>query len=91
MMLFLQELTFIQFFKIFFVKNYIPTNVNGVSASASATMSNLTLTLDKSGDVEVGTLVKLTAGKTNGSSTSSLVILHYLVWNMVILLLMMIL
>ena len=54
-------------------KELYPTNVNGVSASASATMSNLTLTLDKSGDVEVGTLVKLTAGKTNGSSTSSLV------------------
>ena len=45
------------------------------SASASASMSALTLTLDKSGTssapVEVGTLVTLTVGKTNGTSPTS--------------------
>lgn len=51
-------------------KEIYPSGVTKVSASASALMKNLTLTLDKSGEVEVGTLVTLTAGKTNGSSAS---------------------
>ena len=45
------------------------------SASASASMSNLILTLDTTGTtnnpVEVGTLVTMTAGKTNGTSATN--------------------
>ena len=56
----------------FLCKELWPTNVTKQSASASSSMSNLTLTLSKTGTQEVGTLVKLTEGKTNGSSASSL-------------------
>lgn len=55
----------------FLCKELWPTNVTKQSASASSSMSNLTLTLSKTGTQEVGTLVKLTAGRTNGSSVSS--------------------
>ena len=56
----------------FLCKELWPTNVTKQSASASSSMSNLTLTLSETGTQEVGTLVKLTAGKTNGSSASLL-------------------
>lgn len=51
-------------------KEIYPSGVTKTSASATASMSNLTLTLDASSTAEVGTLVKLTVGKTNGSSVS---------------------
>ena len=53
-------------------KELYPTNVNTVVASATANMNNLTLSLDKSDTIEVGTLVKLTSGSTNGSSVSTI-------------------
>lgn len=60
-------------------KELYPTGVKSVSASATASMKSLilelsksgtVLELSKSGTVEVGTLVKLTKGETNGSSVS---------------------
>ena len=51
-------------------KELYPTNVDGKQAKANANMNQLTLSLDKSGKVEVGTLVKLIEGKTNGCSVS---------------------
>ena len=51
-------------------KELYPTGVNKITASAGASMSNLTLTLDNTGTQEVGTLVTMTAGKTNGTSAS---------------------
>lgn len=51
-------------------KELYPTEVGKKEASATASMSNLTLTLDNYSTIEVGTLVKLTAGKTNGSTVS---------------------
>ena len=53
-------------------KELYPSNVNTVVASATANMNNLTLSLDKSDTIEVGTLVKLTSGSTNGSSVSTI-------------------
>lgn len=50
--------------------NKLPTTAY-TKASASAAMSALTLTLDVSGEQEVGTLVTLKVGKTNGSYVSS--------------------
>ena len=52
-------------------KELYPLNVTTTVASATASMNNLTLTLDKSGDIEVGTLVKLTSGTTNGSAVDT--------------------
>ena len=51
-------------------KELYPTSVNAKSATAKSTMNDLILKLDKSGTVEVGTLVTLTEGKTNGSNVS---------------------
>lgn len=51
-------------------KELYPTGVKSVSASATASMKSLILELSKTGTVEVGTLVKLTKGETNGSSVS---------------------
>ena len=51
-------------------KELYPTGVKSVSASATASMKSLILELSKTGKVEVGTLVKLTKGETNGSSVS---------------------
>lgn len=48
-----------------------PTSVSGKSASATVKMNDLSLILDNSGDVEVGTLVTLIEAKTNGVSVSS--------------------
>ena len=53
-------------------KELYPTNVNTVVASATANMNNLTLSLNKSATIEVGTLVKLTSGSTNGSNVSTI-------------------
>lgn len=53
-------------------KELYPSAVTKTVASASASMSNLTLTLDKSGEQEVGTKVTMTVGKTNGSSATSI-------------------
>lgn len=47
-------------------KESYPTTTAITNSNASVSMKDLTLTLDKSGDQEVGTLVKLTTGKTNG-------------------------
>lgn len=49
-------------------KELYPTNVKATKGSATAKMNALTLTLNASGTVEVGTLVKLTKGETNGSA-----------------------
>jgi hypothetical protein len=49
-------------------KELYPTNVKAIKASAEAKMNALTLALNASGTVEVGTLVKLTKGETNGSA-----------------------
>lgn len=51
-------------------KELYPTDVKPIQAKANANMKPLTLSLDKSGTVEVGTLVKLIEGKTNGCSVS---------------------
>ena len=51
-------------------KELYPTSVNAKSANAKSVMNDLTLTLSHSGTVEVGTLVTLTEGKTNGSNVS---------------------
>lgn len=51
-------------------KELYPTAVKSVSASATASMKPLILELSKTGKVEVGTLVKLTKGETNGSLVS---------------------
>ena len=51
-------------------KELYPTSVNAKSATATSTMNDLTLTLSHSGTVEVGTLVTLTEGKTNGGDVS---------------------
>ena len=48
-------------------KELFPKNIKATVASATAYMNNLTLTLDKSNTIEVGTLVKLISGSTNGS------------------------
>lgn len=48
----------------------LPTSAY-TKASASAAMNALTIKLDASGDQEVGTLVKLTSGYTNGSKVSN--------------------
>ncbi len=48
-------------------KELFPTNVTTTVASATASMNNLILSLDKSNTIEVGTLVKLISGSTNGS------------------------
>jgi hypothetical protein len=45
-----------------------PTSVTSKSASATVEMNNLTLTLSVNGIVEVGTLVQLVEGKTNGAT-----------------------
>ena len=47
-----------------------PTSVNAKTASATATMNDLILKLNKSGTIEVGTLVTLIEGKTNSSNVS---------------------
>ena len=47
-----------------------PTSVNAKSANATSVMNDLILTLSHSGTVEVGTLVTLTEGKTNGGNVS---------------------
>lgn len=49
-------------------KELYPTNVKATPAWATAKMNALTLTLSASDTVEVGTLVKLTKGETNGSA-----------------------
>ena len=51
-------------------KELYPTSVNAKSATATSTMNDLILKLDKSDTVEVGTLVTLTEGKTNGGNVS---------------------
>lgn len=51
-------------------KELYPQSVSSSTLAYSASMSNLTLTLDKSSTQEVGTLVNMTVGKTNGSSES---------------------
>lgn len=51
-------------------KELYPSSVTTKTAKAAASMNNLSLTLSASGTIEVGTLVKLTEGKTNGSSVS---------------------
>jgi hypothetical protein len=51
-------------------KELYPTGVKSVSASATASMNSLILKLSKTDMVEVGTLVELTQGETNGSSVS---------------------
>ena len=51
-------------------KELYPQSVSSSTLAYSASMSNLTLTLDKSSTQEVGTLVNMTVGKTNGSSAS---------------------
>lgn len=52
-------------------ENY-PTGVTETSGSVTASMNNLTLSLNPtSTTVEVGTLFKLTKGKTNGSYTNT--------------------
>lgn len=51
-------------------KELYPESVGHQTATAGASMAALTLSLDQSGDIEVGTLVKLTEGKTNGTSAS---------------------
>ena len=50
--------------------NALPTTAY-TKATASAAMNALTLTLSATGDQEVGTLISLTEGKTNGSKVSS--------------------
>jgi hypothetical protein len=49
-------------------KELYPTIVTATNAKATAKMNALTLTLSASDTVEVGTLVKLTKGETNGSA-----------------------
>ena len=44
-----------------------PSRITSKSASATAKMNALTVTLDAAGTVEVGTLVQLTKAQTNGS------------------------
>ena len=51
-------------------KELYPQSVSSSTLAYSASMSKLTLTLDKSSTQEVGTLVNMTVGKTNGSSES---------------------
>ena len=51
-------------------KELYPESVSSSTLAYSASMSDLTLTLDKSSTQEVGTLVNMTVGKTNGSSAS---------------------
>ena len=48
-------------------RELFPTNIKTTVASATASMNNLILSLDKSGIIEVGTLVKLISGSTNES------------------------
>ena len=48
-------------------RELFPTDIKTTVASATASMNNLILSLDKSGIIEVGTLVKLISGSTNGS------------------------
>ena len=52
-------------------KEIYPDNVMSVSASASVSMDELTLELNHSGTIEVGTMVKLITAKTNGTNVSS--------------------
>lgn len=58
-------------FENFLCKESYPTNVKTQSASATASMNDLTLTLDQSDIVEVGTLVTMTEAKTNGSKANT--------------------
>lgn len=48
-----------------------PENVISKSATASASMNELTLTLNETNTVEVGTLITLTEGKTNGTEVNT--------------------
>lgn len=52
-------------------KELYPSNVFETIASATVNMNDLTLLLSKSGTVEVGTLVQLTSGTTNGSNVNT--------------------
>lgn len=52
-------------------KELYPSNVFETIASATVNMNDLTLLLNKSGTVEVGTLVQLTSGTTNGSNVNT--------------------
>ena len=58
-------------FENFLCKESYPTNVKTQSAIATASMNDLTLTLDHSDIVEVGTLVTMTEAKTNGSKVNT--------------------
>lgn len=51
-------------------KELYPTNVKHTKAKASAKMNNLILKLNETGIVEVGTLIKLISGETNGCTVS---------------------
>lgn len=51
-------------------KEKYPQNIIGNSANALSKLNALTLTLNYSGTVEVGTLITLTEGKTNGTSVT---------------------
>ena len=51
-------------------KELYPSNVKTTSASANSKMNSLTLTLSHADTIEVGTLVKMTEGKTNGCTVS---------------------
>ena len=55
----------------FLCKESYPTNVNTQSAVATASMNDLTLKLDQSDVVEVGTLITMTEAKTNGSEANT--------------------
>ena len=48
-----------------------PENVISKSATASASMNELTLTLNETNTVEVGTLITMTEGKTNGTEVNT--------------------
>lgn len=52
-------------------KELYPTSVNGKKATATAKMYDLTLSLNESGIIEVGTAVKLIKGETNGSHVTT--------------------
>ena len=58
-------------FENFLCKELYPEDVKSQKAIAVTVMRDLTLTLDQTGTVEVGTLVSLTEGKTNGSMINS--------------------
>ena len=52
-------------------KELYPTNVTTQFGTATTSMNELTMSLDKNGTIEVGTLVTLTNGKTNGTKLTT--------------------